>query len=78
MPIPPLTHLPPRRPQDHRGRRDRVREEPARRDHPDGVLAVGVCVARPADLHGRPHPEVHQEVRLYERELYLGGSRTLL
>ena len=52
----------PSRPQDHRGRRHRVSEEPEGRDHPHGVLALRVRPPRPPDLHGRAHAEVHPKL----------------
>ena len=45
--------------EDHRGSCDRVGQEPAGRHHPDAVLALRLRPARSADLHGRPHAEMH-------------------
>lgn len=48
--------------EDHRRSCDRVREESARRDHPDNVLSLRVRFDGPANLHGGADAEMRQSV----------------
>lgn len=48
--------------ENHRRCGNRVREKSARCDNSDDVLVVSVRPNGPADLHGRAHSEMHQEL----------------